>query len=91
MINRYSILNVAKCFFEEDGSQIYLAFQPVLKYFKLITNDMVIGWKSKALSDESIKSLTRAGNGLVPKQIYLNNHKFRVEFNGSCLKPDKVL
>ena len=54
--------------FEEDGTQNYLVFQPLNKYFKLITNtDFVSSWKSKGLSSESIKSPTTS-NILVPKQ-----------------------
>ena len=41
----------------EDGFQAYLIFQPVFKYFKFITNtNHILSWKSKGLSDESIKS-----------------------------------
>ena len=29
-------------------------------------------------------------NSLVPTLDYFNNPKFRVEFNGRCLKPDRV-
>ena len=39
----------------EDGTQNYLVFQPLSKYFKLITNtSYVSSWKSKGLSSESI-------------------------------------
>ena len=65
MINGYRVLNGAKGFSEEDASQNHLVFQPVLQYFKLITNDIVMIWKAKGLSDESIKPPTRAGNSLV--------------------------
>ena len=42
----------------EDGSQTYLIFQPVHRYVKIITNTKYISeWKSKGLSDESIKPL----------------------------------
>ena len=40
---------------EEDGTQNYLLFQLIKKYFKTINNtDYVLEWKSKGLSDESI-------------------------------------
>ena len=48
-------------------------------------------WKSKGFSDESIKCTT-ASNGdkiLSPEPNYVGN-KTRVEFDGSCLKQDKV-
>ena len=39
-----------------DGSQAYLIFQSVHKYIKIIANTIYISeWKSKGLSDESIK------------------------------------
>ena len=48
-----------KSHFEEDGTQNYLVFQPINKYFKVITNtDYVSSWKSKGLSAESIKPPT---------------------------------
>ena len=65
MISGYRVLNGAKCFSEEDASQNHLVFPPVIKYFKLITNDIVMIWKAKGLLDESIKPPTRAGNSLV--------------------------
>ena len=38
---------VGKSHFEEDGTQNYLVFQPLNKYFKVITNtDYVSSWKS---------------------------------------------
>ena len=47
---------IGKSHFEEDGSQNYLVFQPMNKYFKLIPNtNYVSSWKSKVLSSESIK------------------------------------
>ena len=47
---------IGKSHFEEDGTQNYLVFQPLNKYFKVITNtDYVSSWKSKRLSTESIK------------------------------------
>ena len=51
---------IGKIRFEEDGNQIYLVFQPMHKYFKMINNcsNYVLEWKSKGLSDKSIKSLS---------------------------------
>ena len=41
--------------FEEDGTQNYLAFEPLNKCFKVITNtDYISPWKSKGLSAQSI-------------------------------------
>ena len=46
---------IGKRHFEEDGTQDYLVFQPLNKYFKVITNTGYISsWKSRGLSAESI-------------------------------------
>ena len=47
-----------KSHFEEDGTQNWLVFQPIQGYFKTASaNDSnILSWKSKRLSDESIKS-----------------------------------
>ena len=63
MINVYRILNGAK-YFAEDGSQNYFIFQPVIKYFKPIANNVVITWKSEGLLDESIKPPATSDNSL---------------------------
>ena len=46
-------------------------------------------WKSERLSDESINSTTASNYSITPKLIYFGT-KTRVEFNGSCLKQDKI-
>ena len=43
-------------------------------------------WKSKVLSDESIKSPATSNNSPNPKIDYFNKLKFQVKFSGSCLK-----
>ena len=55
-----SIYFRGKRHFEDDGAQNWLVFQPVQRYFKTASandND-ILSWKSKGLSDESIKSPT---------------------------------
>ena len=74
----------------EDGTQNYLVFQPMDRYFKLILNKKYISeGKSKGLSDESIKPPTTSDNSLSPLIDYLGN-KIRLKFNGSCLKQHKL-
>ena len=47
----YSSYFIGKSHFEEDGTQNYLVFQPLNKYFKVIANtDYVSSWKYKELS-----------------------------------------
>ena len=54
-----------------------------------ITNNYILPWKSKRLSDESIKSPSTPNNFLNPKLSYYGN-KIGVIFSGSCLKQDKI-
>ena len=70
--------------FEEDGTQNYLVFQPMYKYFEKIGNtDNISEWKSIGWSDEI------PDNTLAPELIYYGQRMY-VKFNGSCLKQDKV-
>ena len=55
-----------KSHFKEDGTQNYLALQPINKYFKVIAStDYVSSWKSKGLSAETIKPSATSDNSLV--------------------------
>ena len=58
-----------KSHFEEDGTQNYLVFQPMYRYFKRIADSF------------TAKNYSR---------INFYCTKTKVEFNGSCLKQDKV-
>ena len=79
-----------KSHFEEDGTQNYLVFQPINRYFKVTDNKKYISsWKPKGLSDETIKHLATSGNSLSPLIDYLGN-KIRVKFSGGCLKQPKL-
>ena len=81
---------IGKSHFEEDGTQNYLVFQPLNKYFKVITyTDYVSSCTSKGLSAESIKPPTTSDNNLTPALSYYCN-KTRVKFTGSCLKQRKI-
>ena len=63
---------IGKSHFEEDGTQNYLVFQPMLRYFKILPNtNYVLSWKSKGLSTETNKShtpspLTASDYNLIP-------------------------
>ena len=79
---------IGKSHFEEDGTQNYLVFQPIHKYFKLITNTLsVLSWQSKGLSNEKIDP---PNTSLSPSVNYVGN-KIRVKFTGSCLKQSNKL
>ena len=60
--------SLVKMLFDQgDGFQAYLIFQPVHKYIKIIANTKYISeWKSKGLSDESIKPFPTSDNSLTP-------------------------
>ena len=81
---------IGKSHFEEDGTQNYLVFQPMYRYFKMITStDYISSWKFKGLSAESIKPPTTSDNSLTPALSYYGT-KTRVKFTGSSLKQSKV-
>ena len=77
-------------FDNQDGSQAYLIFQPLCRYFKTITNtNYILLWKSKGLSAESTKPPTTSDNNLTPELSYYDYY-IRVKFTGSCLKQPKI-
>ena len=70
-----------KSHFKEDGTQNYLLFQPMYRYFKRIgSTDHILEWKSKGLSEEVIKPPTTSNNRLVPKLSYFGS-KAKAKFN----------
>ena len=74
---------IGKSHFEEDGTQNYLIFQLIYKYFKLNTNTLfILSWQSKGLSTETIDPPTTSLSLLID---YVGN-KIRVKFTESCLK-----
>ena len=74
-------------------AQNYLVFQPMYKYFKRIADvgsgNYIYFWKSKDLSAEKLDSIT-ASNCKITPELSFYGTKTKVEFNGSCLKQDKV-
>ena len=72
-----------KSYFEEDGTQNYLVFQPIHKHFKLNANTLyILSWQSKGISIETIGP---PNTSLFLSISYVGN-KIRVKFTGSCLK-----
>ena len=81
---------IGKTYFQEDGTQNHLVFQPLNKYFKVIANtDYASSWKSKVLSAETIKPPTTSDNSLNPAVSYYGT-KTRVKCTGSCLKQSTI-
>ena len=75
---------IGKSHFDEDGTQNYLVFQPIYRYFKLNTTNTlyILSWQSKGLSNENIDPLN---TNFSPLTDYVGN-KIRVKFTGSFLK-----
>ena len=81
---------IGKSHFGEDGTQNYLVFQPMYRYFKMFTStDNISSGKSKGLSHESIKPPTSSDNSLNPALDYYGI-KIRVKFTASCLKQSQI-
>ena len=73
---------IGKSHFEEDGTQNYLVFQTLKKYFKLISNTLsILSWQSKRLSTENIDPPTTS----LSSSINYVGNKIRVKFTGSCI------
>ena len=86
-----SIYFSSKSHFENDDTQNDFVFQTAHKYFKRVSiNDItVLSWRSKGLSDESIKPPSTSNKMLNPSVNYVGT-KVGVKFNGDCLKQDKI-
>ena len=78
-----------KSHFEEDCTQN----QPINRYFRRIVDvgsgNSIYFWKSVGLSNERLNSNTASNYKITPELSYYGT-KIRLEFNGSCLKQDKV-
>ena len=80
-----------KSHFEEDGTQNYLVFQPIIRYFRIIANTKYISsWKSKGLSDKTITPYATSDNSLTPLIDHYGS-KVRLKFNKDCLKQSNKL
>ena len=87
----YSSYFIGKSHFEEDSTQSYLVFQPLNKYFKVITNtDYISSWKFNGLSDETIKPPTTSDYKF-NRQLNYFGTKTRLQFRGGCLKQDLIM
>ena len=83
--------NIGRPCFGDDGSQNYLVFQPLVKYFTApTTSDKILAWKSKGLSKEGIKPPAISDNSLAPRLTFVLNIKIAVGLKRSCLKQDKT-
>ena len=85
---------IGKIHFEEYGTQNYLVFQPIYRYFKqiagVVNGNCTYYWQSKGLSDLSSINYVRTYNHSITPNLDYYGTKTRVEFNGSCLKQNSV-
>ena len=60
-----------KSHFEEEGTQNYLFFQPICRYFRKIvgvgSGNYIYFWKSISLSDERLNSNTASNYKITPE------------------------
>ena len=86
-----SIYFRGKIHFEEDGTQNWLVFQSMQRYFKTVdaNNRNILSWKFKGLSHENIKAPTTSTIIINPKLNFIGN-KLRVKFSGNRLKQEKI-
>ena len=61
---------IGKNCFEEDGTQIYLVFQPMYKYLQPMVSvgngNYIYYWQSKEFSDEKINSIKTLNHSITP-------------------------
>ena len=81
---------IGKSHFEEDGTQNYLVFKPLIKYFKVIANTDHV---SSNLKDYLLKLLNHLQNLIIAcltPALSCYSAKTRLKFIGSCFKQPKV-
>ena len=76
---------ISKSHFEDAGTENYLVFQSMYRHFKeSIDFSYILEWKSKGLSDKSIKLPSAPHNVLNPSLDYFGT-TIRIRFSESCL------
>ena len=76
------VKNVCFDVLDDIGTQNYLIFQPVVKYFKRIVGvgngEYIYFWKSKGLFDERINSITASNYSSAPELSYYGSIKSKI-------------
>ena len=79
---------IGKNYFENDGTQNYLLFQPINNYLKFNSKtDLLLEWKSKGLSDKVIKP---PDTTLAPTPGFKNDGKRWFTFKEDRLKDNEA-
>ena len=83
-------LFIGQSYFNNDGAQIYLIFQPIYKTITTFSGliDTISEQESKGLPNKKFMSPFIANVSLCPKLIWMNNLKITLTFKGRCLKQE---
>ena len=81
---------IGQSYFNNDGSQFYLIFQPIYKTITTFSGlkNTISEWETKGLSNEKFTCSYIANVSVCPKLLWTNNSKIRLKFKGSCLKQE---
>ena len=78
---------IAKSHLDENGSQKYLVFKPILRCFTPInTGSWITGWKSKGLCNQIIVTVSKTDNTITPAINWFDGDKMKLRFAGSYLR-----
>ena len=78
-------------YFNNDGAQLYLIFQPIYKNITTFSglSNIISEWESKRLSNEKSRPPYTTNKTLSPK-LQWKKYKLRLRFEGSCLKQENT-
>ena len=79
-------------FDSDDGTQNYLVFQPMYRYFNTFvkgSTTYVSSWESKGLCNEKISSIITSSYNKASSLAY-DNVRIQLKFVGSLLKQNKI-
>ena len=89
LINKFSILNEAKCF-SLGIFQNYLVFMQTKKSIKFFGGATRIeSWKSNGMSEKSIENITKSDSNFAP--TFVDHHSLPdMNFDGHCLIKNNI-
>ena len=89
LINKFSILNEAKCF-SLGIVQNYLVFMQTKKSIKFFGGATRIeSWKSNGMSEKSIENITKSDSNFAP--TFVDHHSLPdMNFDGHCLIKNNI-
>ena len=83
---------IGQSYFNNNGAQLYLIFQPIHKTITTFSGlpGIISEWESKGLSNETFMLPFTSNKSISPKLVWMNNSRIRLEFKGTCLKQEKA-